>query len=311
MRAKGAKLKVADTGDDIRELIADWEIYLGQKSAATQKTYLRAVGKLADWLEANDRDTGIAAIGHRTLTQWMNSLGGAESSRSITYRSVQQFYRWLVEVEEVLDESPMAKVPAPSQKPVPVPVMVNDDLRKLLDTCRRGSSLVDRRDYALLRILIDCGVRIGELAGMTVDCYDRGRHIITVTGKTGTRDLILERPTEEALVRYLRTRRAHRNADLPELWLSWRGSRTGVMTHWGIRQMVERRVEEAGLTGRIYPHKLRHTWAHRWMANGGQTQDLTYNAGWTSPAMAHRYGASAQAERARNAAQRARLADQI
>jgi len=308
--AKRKPVRLADTGPDIREMIADWSIYIGQLAPATQKIYLRSATKLADWLEAKGFDTGVAGLGHKTLTLFFNDLGGAESSRSQVYRSVQQFFRWLVEIEEEIPApSPMDKVPAPSQKPVPVPVMATDDLRRLVDTVRKDNSFEGRRDHAILRVLIDNGVRIGEVAGMTVEDVDRTLYRITVTGKTGTRILSCERKTMEALTRYLRVRSRHPRADQPELWLPAKGS--AKLTHWGIRQMVERRVEQAGLTGRIYPHKLRHTWAHRWMANGNSTQDLAHNAGWSSTAMASRYGASAQEERARAAALRANLAEEI
>lgn len=137
------------------------------------------------------------------------------------------------------------------------------------------------------------------------------RYLITVSGKTGSRQLRLEPPTAEALRRYLRLRGRHPRAGIEALWLAMKGNRTGALTHWGIRQIVDRRVEQAGLTGRIYPQKFRHTYAHRWLANGGQEHDLMLNAGWKSPAMITRYGASATAERARAAALRSGLADQI
>ena len=310
MTAAARKIALADSGPDIREMIADWKIYIGQLSPATIKIYIRSVERLATWLEDNEFDTGVAGIGHKTLTLFMNSLTGAESSRSQVYRSIQQFFRWLVEVEEEIPApSPMTKVPAPSQKPVPVPVMATEDLRRLVDTVRKDNSFEGRRDHAILRVLIDNGVRIGELEGMTVQDVDRELYRITVTGKTGTRILSAERKTMEALTRYLRVRGRHSMAGKPDLWLPVKGSQK--LTHWGLRQIVERRVEEAGLTGRIYPHKLRHTWAHRWMANGNSTQDLAHNAGWSSTAMASRYGASAQAERARAAALRANLAEEI
>lgn len=313
--AKRKPVRLADTGPDIREMIADWSIYIGQLAPSTQKLYRREAERLATWLEAEGHDTGVAGIGHKTLTEFMNALqagGAAESSRGITYRSIQQFFKWLVEIEEEIPApSPMAKVPAPSQKAKPVDVMDTEALRTLLDTVRRDNSFEGRRDHALLRLLIDLGLRIGELAGMTVEGVNREMYRVTVTGKTGTRTLSVERKTMEALTRYLRVRGRHRAADRSELWLALKGSPNGVLTHWGIRQMVERRVDQAGLTGRIYPHRFRHTWAHRWMAAGHSTQDLAHNAGWTSTAMASRYGASAQAERARAAALRANLAEEI
>jgi integrase len=61
----------------------------------------------------------------------------------------------------------------------------------------------------------------------------------------------------------------------------------------------------------VHPHQLRHTWAHRYRANGGALDDLVYLAGWTGPAMAIRYGKSAAGERAEAAARRLSLGDSL
>lgn len=84
----------------------------------------------------------------------------------------------------------------------------------------------------------------------------------------------------------------------------------GPMTDHGIRQMLERRAASAGIE-HIHPHMLRHWFAHNWLANGGQEQDLMMLAGWRSRQMLDRYGKSVADERAKDAHRRARLGDQL
>lgn len=87
-----------------------------------------------------------------------------------------------------------------------------------------------------------------------------------------------------ALARYLRVRRSHPPAERRELWLGLRGA----MTRSGVRQMLERRGIAAGL-GPVNPHRLRHSFAHAWLAAGGEETDLMRLAGWSSRQMVARY----------------------
>lgn len=324
MSTRPSEPSVIDDGTEIRDMINDWKIHLGQKSPSTIKIYIRSAERLATFLESSTYPvdyprragqplpTGVAGIGTLEVNLFfcapdMRAL--SEVTRSQIYRALKRFFAFLLDEEEI-QTNPLDRVEAPSQKPVLAPVVDIDDLRRLVATCD-GNGIEERRDMAVLRLLIDTGMRIGELASMKVEDVELERGIVSINGTRGTRQLRLEPQTVEALRRYLRVRGRHPRAGIPELWLALKGNRTGVLTHWGLRQILDRRVEQAGLTGRIYPHKLRHTYAHRWLANGNQEHDLMLNAGWSSPSMITRYRAAAASERARAAALRAGLAGQI
>jgi len=172
-------------------------------------------------------------------------------------------------------------------------VLTDDELRALLDVCK-GTGFDQRRDTAIVRLFIDSGIRRAEMATIQLDDVDLDAGAALVHGKGNRyRHAPFGSRTTEALDRYLRIRRRHRLANRPELWLGVRWP----LTDSGVSQMLERRAATAGIAD-MTPHRFRHTFAHQWLAAGGAEGDLQALAGWRSPQMLARYGASARAERA-------------
>jgi site-specific recombinase XerD len=80
------------------------------------------------------------------------------------------FFRWLTEEGEIT-ESPMRNMRPPIIPETPVPVLSDDEIKRVLKACE-GKEFADRRDMAILRLLIDSGMRRAELAHLTLADVD-------------------------------------------------------------------------------------------------------------------------------------------
>jgi site-specific recombinase XerD len=299
----------SDVDDEIRAEIAAFGRSLRSRnlSAKTSRAYLEAANLLAGFLAAEGRSSVPGDIGRADVEAFITDQleRWSASTAATRYRCLQQFFRYLVDVE-VITESPMARMRPPAIPEAPVPVFTSEERVALLRACE-GPGFNNRRDYAIVRLFLDSGMRLGELAGIRTEDVDLDAEVVYVTGKGNRpRFVPLNPKLMVAFDFYARERRRHRRA--AEAWY-WLGAR-GRLTDSGISTMLERRAEVAGVKG-MHAHRFRHDFAHRWQAAGNSESDLQRLMGWRSPQMLARYGASAADERARDAYRRSELWEQL
>lgn len=291
---------------DLRSLLASFELALraANKSPTTVTSYMRGVRLYLEWCERSEHPRELTRALVQSHLAEMVELGREPTTVRLRLASLRAMVRWLIDEGE-MDTDPLVGIKQPKMTTKVVEALADDDLRKLLAACK-GKDFKDRRDEALVRLMVETGSRPSETSSLTLADVDLPRGLATIRkGKGGKGRIVPFGPqTAAALDRYIRARRSHKHAASEGLWL---GSR-GPLSYWGVNDALRDRADAAGI-GKFHLHLTRHTYATRWLRAGGSEQGLMALAGWANRGMIDRYTSASMAERAADESRGLNLGD--
>lgn len=213
----------------------------------------------------------LTYIGEQRPTQ-QNSpateYGLSAVSRARKVSSLRSFFKYLTDKVNVLDANPVAGLELPSKRKELPRYLTADDSMQLLESVDGPFA---ERDYCILTLFLNCGMRVSELTGLNLTDIQEGT--IRVRGKGNKeRILYLNEACQDALVRYLPTRLQPHEADRNALFVSRNRNRINAQT---VKWLVKKYITAAGLDPTKYSaHKLRHTAATLMYQNGVDIRTL-------------------------------------
>ena len=284
------------------EAVRAFEAHLREERNCSPQT-IRAYGAdlraLAAFLGA---DVAITRVSADDIRRFLASRHGrVQASSTARYlASIRAFYRYLRGAGHcAVDPSVGLRGPRlPRRLPKPLSV---DDCRALMESDASPRSTRARqparererclRDRALVELLYGAGLRVGEAAALDVRDVDLLGREVRVLGK-GRAERIVPLPAaaRRALGDYLMLRRRSGYA-AEALFVSLAPGRAGRLSERSMRRILDGRAAAEGLAERVYPHRLRHSYATHLLDMGADLRQIQELLGHASLSTTQRYTA--------------------
>jgi site-specific recombinase XerD len=237
----------------ITDAIIRYRRFLKRRNASpnTVKSYLNGLKHFVIWL-----DVPIEETTYRKIVAYMDYLLGKRlkpKTVNCYLNSVCQFYHYLSEEEEVSIVNPVKK-PNIMKLPRGLPRHLNDEHIEIFFKNLKGP-----RDRAMFMIMLRCGLRVEEVAHLSLGNIDLKRRILFIQDGKGAKDRIvyISNDALAGLLEYLRVRPANK---VKNVFLVEKGPLTGQsLSVRGIQKRMEYYARKTKL--RISCHHLRHTMA--------------------------------------------------
>lgn len=190
------------------------------------------------------------------------------SSRARKVATIRSFYKYLVVKAKLLEESPIQELDSPKIRQTLPRYLTLDESIQLLESIDGDNA---ERDFCIITLFLNCGVRISELVGLNLTDI-RGDRLRVLGKGNKERVVYLNAACQSAIEDWLAVRSHSGAADPNALFISRRHTR---ITKDGVHYMLKQRFVAAGLDSSKYSaHKLRHTAATLMLQNGVDVRTL-------------------------------------
>lgn len=197
---------------------------------------------------------------HAYLFYLKNNYQSKAATRARKVASIRVFFNYLTSKTNLLEKNPAQNLETPKQdKRIPKYLSL-DDSKKLLEIAMSDDDRNKERDYAIITLFLNCGMRLSELVGINISDINFKDEKLNVIGKGNKeRTIYLNKACINAINSYMkvRPRDAVKTDSRDALFLSERRERISNRT---VQYIVKQELKKARLdTNKYSVHKLRHT----------------------------------------------------
>jgi integrase/recombinase XerC len=207
---------------------------------------------------------------------YLTKLFDQQLSRKSVARKIscmRSFYKFLLR-EKIVEDNPFSLVSIPKLEKRLPDFFYEEELSQLFNACETETAL-GRRNKAILELLYATGIRVGECCKIQMKDIDLSLSTVLVHGKRKKERYVpFGSFAHDALDEYIKNGRSELLKDKDDhgyLFVNFRG---GPLTDRGIRDILNKLIENSALTGKIHPHKLRHSFATHMMSNGADMRTV-------------------------------------
>ena len=267
--------------------IIDFERFLKYErnySVHTIRAYMNDLTEFEDFLI--DASTEIEKVNSKIINLYSLNLYTKNSKSTVSRKltTLRSFFNFMVRKGN-LKQNPANLIPLPKkEKELPVFLSV-DEVFKLIDSIDQ-EGILPLRDLAIIELLYSSGLRVSELANIKVLDIDHRENFVKVSGK-GNKERVVPfgSNAREVILQYLRRRIELKPKD-DFLFLNNRGS--GLTTR-SIERIVKKYGLLSGISKKISPHALRHTFATHLLGGGADLRSIQELLGHSSLSTTQRY----------------------
>ncbi|MBQ8344445.1 MAG: tyrosine recombinase XerC [Clostridia bacterium] len=190
-----------------------------------------------------------------------NDRRNKASARSRKLSAIKAFYKYLCQKRHLMDKNPAIDIESPKKKQSLPKFLTVEESVSLLEAVQNDKESKTReRDYAIITLFLNCGMRLSELVGININDIDRELRSLRVLGKGAKERIVyLNDACRDALTRYLNIRLSekYRAVNIPALFIIKQYKRISNKT---VQWLVYKYLAAAGLEYKHFStHKLRHT----------------------------------------------------